>query len=129
MKNSVFTVVVSAALLAACALFLPPERSYAADAAKGKQVYDTYCALCHGPGGKGDGPGAAALDPKPRDLSSAEIMQGKTDESLVNVIANGGAAGGLSAAMPPWSGVISAEDIQNVVAHIRQNLCECQYKK
>lgn len=129
MKNSVFTVAVSAALLAACALFLPPERSHAADAAKGKQVYDTYCALCHGPTGKGDGPGAAALDPKPRDLSSAEIMQGKTDESLVNVIANGGAAGGLSAAMPPWSGVIGAEDIQNVVAHIRQNLCECQYKK
>ena len=65
----------------------------------------------------------------PRDLSSAELMQGKTDENLVNVITNGGAAAGLSAAMPPWNGVISAEDIQNVVAHIRQNLCKCQYKK
>lgn len=129
MKNSVFAAAVSAALIAACALFLPPERSHAADAAKGKQVYDTYCALCHGPTGKGDGQGAAALDPKPRDLSSAEIMRGKTDEHLVNVIANGGAAAGLSAAMPPWNGVISPEDIQNVVAHIRQNLCKCQYKK
>lgn len=129
MKDSVFTATLSGVLILACALFLPARGALAADAAKGRQVYDTYCALCHGPTGKGDGPGAAALEPKPRDLSSAELMQGKTDENLVNVITNGGAAAGLSAAMPPWNGVISAEDIQNVVAHIRQNLCKCQYKK
>ena len=129
MKNSVFTAALSAALVLACALFLPARSSLAADAAKGKQVYDTYCALCHGPTGKGDGAGAAALDPKPRDLSSAEIMRGRTDEHIVSVVTDGGAAAGLSAAMPPWNGVISPEDIQNVVAHIRQNLCKCRYEK
>ncbi len=105
------------------------EPSQAADSAKGQEVYNTYCALCHGPTGLGDGVGAEALDPKPRDLSSAEILEGYTDEYLVNVIANGGMAVGKSPAMPPWSGIVSPEDIDNVVAHIRQNLCKCEYKK
>ncbi len=35
----------------------------------GKQVWDTHCTSCHGAEGKGDGPAAAALDPKPTDLT------------------------------------------------------------
>ena len=31
--------------------------------------------------------------------------------------------------MPPWGGMVSPEDIENVVAYIRQNLCKCEYKK
>ena len=72
---------------------------------------------------------AAALDPKPRDLSSAAILETYTDEYLVNVITNGGAAVGKSPVMMAWDGIISPEDIENVVAHIRQNLCKCEYKK
>ena len=125
MKNGILL----ATLVFSCALFLAPEPSRAADPAKGQQVYDTYCALCHGPTGLGDGVGAAALDPKPRDLSSAAILEGYTDEYLVNVITNGGMAVDKSPAMPPWGGVVSPEDIENVVAHIRQNLCKCQHKE
>ncbi len=125
MKNRIFL----ATLVFACALFLSAQPSEAADSAKGQEVYNTYCALCHGPTGLGDGVGAAALDPKPRDLSSAAILETYTDEFLVNVITNGGMAVGKSPAMPPWGGVVSPEDIENVVAHIRQNLCKCEYKK
>ena len=125
MKNGIFL----ATLVFACALFLSAQPSGAADSAKGQEVYNTYCALCHGPTGLGDGVGAAALDPKPRDLSSAAILETYTDEYLVNVITNGGMAVGKSPAMPPWGGIVSPEDIENVVAHIRQNLCKCEYKK
>ena len=125
MKNGILLVT----LVFSCALFSAAPPSQAADSAKGQEVYNTYCALCHGPTGLGDGVGAEALDPKPRDLSSAEILEGYTDEYLVNVIANGGMAVGKSPAMPPWSGIVSPEDIDNVVAHIRQNLCKCEYKK
>lgn len=125
MKNAILL----SAIVFSFALFVAPRLSQAADSAKGKEVYGTYCALCHGPTGLGDGVGAAALDPKPRDLSSAALLEGYTDEYLVNVIANGGAAVGKSPAMPPWAGVVSPEDIENVVAHIRQNLCKCEYKK
>ena len=31
--------------------------------------------------------------------------------------------------MMAWDGIISPEDIENVVAHIRQNLCKCEHKK
>ena len=125
MKNGIFL----AALVFACALFLSAQPSEAADSAKGQEVYNTYCALCHGPTGLGDGVAAAALDPKPRDLSSAAILETYTDEYLVNVITNGGAAVGKSPVMMAWDGIISPEDIENVVAHIRQNLCKCEYKK
>ena len=35
----------------------------------GKQMFAHYCAACHGPDGKGDGPAAAAFKKAPRDLS------------------------------------------------------------
>jgi mono/diheme cytochrome c family protein len=36
--------------------------------AKGKGLFETTCATCHGPDGKGDGPAGAALNPKPRNF-------------------------------------------------------------
>ena len=39
------------------------EAQQAGDAASGKAVYERKCSLCHGPDGKGDGPGAPTLDP------------------------------------------------------------------
>ena len=35
----------------------------------GKQMFEAYCAACHGRGGKGDGPAAAALKVRPADLT------------------------------------------------------------
>ena len=125
MKNRILL----ATLVLSCALFFAAGPSRAADSAKGQEIYTTFCATCHGPTGLGDGVAAAALDPKPRDLSSAAILEGYTDEYLVNVITNGGAAVGKSPMMTAWAGIISPEDIDNVVAHIRQNLCKCEYKK
>ena len=125
MKNRILL----ATLVFSCALFFAAGPSRAADSAKGQEIYTTFCATCHGPTGLGDGVAAAALDPKPRDLSSAAILEGYTDEYLVNVITNGGAAVGKSPMMTAWAGIISPEDIDNVVAHIRQNLCKCEYKK
>lgn len=37
--------------------------------ASGKQMFTHYCAACHGPSGKGDGPAAVSLKKAPRDLS------------------------------------------------------------
>jgi len=36
--------------------------------AKGKGLFETTCATCHGPEGKGDGPAGATLNPKPRNF-------------------------------------------------------------
>jgi len=38
-------------------------------AASGKEMYTTYCAVCHGTEGKGGGPAASALKVPPADLT------------------------------------------------------------
>lgn len=98
------------------------------DAAKGKETFQTYCAACHGPEGKGDGAAAAALDPKPRNLSDAAYVSTLTNEHLYKVISEGGASVGLSPMMAAWGGTLSEQDIWNVIAFVRQDICKCQYK-
>ena len=98
------------------------------DPAKGKEKFNQICASCHGPTGKGDGPAAAALDPKPRDLSDPKYVSTLTDEHMFKTDKEGGAAVGRSALMPAWGSILSDADILNVIAYIRQDICKCQYK-
>ena len=42
----------------------------------GKQMYDSYCASCHGVDGKGDGPAAPALKVPPTNLTTLAIKNG-----------------------------------------------------
>ena len=83
----------------------PIAASAAGDAAKGKMLFETNCASCHGTSGKGDGPVGAALQPPPRNFTVAEFKfdtdkDGKTgtDADLTNVVKNGAAAYGGNAA-------------------------------
>src|SRR5262245_47023804 len=36
----------------------------------GKRTFERACAACHGTSGRGNGPGAADLNPHPRDLTA-----------------------------------------------------------
>ncbi|HET7544012.1 MAG TPA: c-type cytochrome [Polyangiaceae bacterium] len=74
----------------------PPAADPAADA---KKMFSTRCVVCHGDHGAGDGPGAAALTPKPRAFSDATWQASVTDEQIGKTIVEGGAAVGKSAAM------------------------------
>lgn len=76
-----------------------------------KEIYDTRCSTCHGAGGKGDGAAAAALNPKPRDLSSADWQKSVTDEHIEKIIIGGGAAVGKSPMMPPNSDLEGKTDV------------------
>jgi mono/diheme cytochrome c family protein len=49
--------------------------------AAGKKIYGTYCAVCHGDKGKGDGIAAAGLNPKPANHAS-EKFQKQTDGAI-----------------------------------------------
>lgn len=64
--------------------------------AQGGEIYRTNCAPCHGPGGKGDGPASANLDPKPRDHTNAVYMDTLADDDLRKTIKFGGAIKGMS---------------------------------
>lgn len=65
------------------------------------EIFTRRCTVCHGPSGKGDGPGAAALNPKPQAFSDAAWQARVSDEELRKVIVEGGPAVGRTAGMPP----------------------------
>jgi mono/diheme cytochrome c family protein len=47
-------------------------------AADAKQMFDSYCAVCHGKDGKGGGPAAKALTKAPADLTKLTARSGGT---------------------------------------------------
>lgn len=65
-----------------------------------KQLFVTTCSTCHGGDGKGDGPAAASLNPKPRNYTDAAWQASVTDDDIRKIILNGGAAVGKSPMMP-----------------------------
>jgi mono/diheme cytochrome c family protein len=77
-----------------------------------KKNVETNCVTCHGAGGKGDGPAAAALPPpKPADWTSSKIAS-ETDGELFWKISNG------RGAMPPWKH-LPEKDRWEIVNYIR----------
>ena len=55
--------------------------------AAGQVVYERYCQTCHGINGRGDGPGAAGLEPPPADLAVHVPLH--ADADIYRFIANG----------------------------------------
>ncbi len=97
-----------------------PEGNLRGDATAGAQTYATYCASCHGPEGKGDGPVAQTLKPPPANHADPVYMGALSDEHLYKVISLGGAAVGKSALMAPWGGVVNDEGVRDLIAFIRK---------
>ncbi|MCB9647162.1 MAG: c-type cytochrome [Deltaproteobacteria bacterium] len=67
--------------------------------AEAKTIFETRCSTCHGLTGAGDGPAAAALNPKPRSYSDPEWQAKVTDDHIAQVIVKGGDSVGLSPLM------------------------------
>lgn len=68
--------------------------------AKAAELFQSLCSTCHGSSGLGDGPGAAAINPKPRSFADAAWQASVSDEHIGKVIVFGGAAVGKSPFMP-----------------------------
>ncbi len=90
-----------------------------AAAADVKEVFKNRCAPCHGESGKGDGPGAAALTPKPRDYTNAAWQDSVKDEDIKKTILYGGAAVGKSPAMPANQDLDGKPELDALVTYIR----------
>jgi len=97
------------------------------DPQAGKAKYDVNCAGCHGKTGKGDGPAAAALSPKPQDHTDGKIMNSLSDQYLFDIIKKGGAAVKKAPIMPANEKKLSDQEIWDVVAYIR-SLANPPYK-
>jgi mono/diheme cytochrome c family protein len=100
----------------------PPGADLPADTPAGAKVYAQRCAVCHGPDGRGNGPAAPSLIPRPRDFTlgqfkykSTPVDQPPSDADLIRTVSNG-----LNAsAMPYGHDLLSESDIREVVTHIK----------
>jgi mono/diheme cytochrome c family protein len=81
-------------------------------AVEGRDLYMRYCASCHGNSGTGDGPVAAALEPRPADLTRLRERYGEASPLRQTIAAIDGRqpvrAHGNSA-MPVWGEIIERE--------------------
>src|SRR3989454_3955447 len=100
----------------------PPGADLAADVPLGRRVYAQRCAVCHGPDGRGNGPAAPSLIPRPRDFTLGQFKykstaagQPPTEADLMHVVANGLAA----SAMPYWRDILDSVETRAVVAYVK----------
>ncbi|MGC2450479.1 MAG: cytochrome c [Candidatus Sulfotelmatobacter sp.] len=77
----------------------------------GKEMYKSYCAVCHGLDGKGNGPAASAMKTSPTDLTTlAQKDAGKYPASHVAAVIRGQAMTPShgSQDMPVWGPLFSS---------------------
>lgn len=94
-----------------------PSSSAAAEATK---IYQARCVACHGADGKGDGPTAKSLTPRPQNFQDPAWQSARQDGDIERAIQLGGSAVGKSPLMPPNPDLASKpEVIKALRAHIR----------
>ncbi len=116
---------VGALLLATSALFvgqavrlgrLPPQNPVPAtpqSVRTGQRLYQQHCQVCHGPEGRGDGPAAATLRPRPADLRRTA----RFPDSLLFLRITEGLPG---TAMPAFRDTLTEEERWHVVNYLRR---------
>ena len=100
----------------------PPGNDLPATAPPGQRLYAQHCAVCHGPDGRGNGPAAPSLIPRPRDLTLGQFKytstppgQPPSDADLLGVLANGLQA----SAMPAFGDLLSPDELHQIVSYIK----------
>jgi len=81
---------------------------------RGRQVYEQNCVSCHGAAGRGDGPLAASLKPRPADFR-VHMAAGHTDGELFTWLSKGVPG----TAMPAFQDQLSEADRWHVINYIR----------
>jgi DMSO reductase family type II enzyme heme b subunit len=95
----------------------------AADEEAGKALYERYCTQCHGDEGKGDGPAADLVYPRPRDFTlgmykvrSTPSGQLPTDHDLFRAISEG--LPGTS--MPAWKKYLAENERWQLAHYVKR---------
>ena len=102
------------------AVFASPPPAY-----EGRKLYVSHCLLCHGAGGKGDGPLAKAMEINITDLTTT--VRSRSDTILTKIITGQGRQtitgrdrhNLLSDAMPEWKDIFSKYQLKSLIAYLR----------
>jgi len=88
---------------------------------RGARIHARSCAACHGVEGRGDGPGAVELGPRPRDFTAGKFRSRSTESGRPprrSDISNVVRVGRAGTAMPAFRGLLSEGEIADVVDFI-----------
>jgi mono/diheme cytochrome c family protein len=103
----------------------------------GKEMFNSYCAVCHGTNGKGEGPAASAMKTPPADLTTlTQKNSGKYPSAHVAAVIRGQATTPAhgSQDMPVWGPLFSSisqgheAQVQQRVANLVQYIDTLQAK-
>jgi mono/diheme cytochrome c family protein len=99
----------------------PPGSDVAPGASLGAKLYAQHCALCHGPDGRGNGPAAPSMIPRPRDFTlgqykykTTQADAPPTEDDLFATVRDGLPG----AAMPYFSDLMSEAELRAVVRYV-----------
>jgi mono/diheme cytochrome c family protein len=81
--------------------------------ARGREVFEVHCIVCHGPQGRGNGPVGQKFVPQPMELNF-DYVQLQPDGQIFYTISHG------SLAMPFYRQAITPEDRWHVVNFIKE---------
>lgn len=121
MKTGIHAVV----LLSLLAVSVPEVLANPPAAYEGRRLYVSYCQLCHGTEGKGDGPLAKAMKISPANLTTT--VRSRSDTILTKIITGEGRQtitgrdrhNLLSEAMPEWKDVFNESEVKALIAYLR----------
>lgn len=107
-------------LLSAIDVSAAPPAAY-----EGRRLFVSYCQLCHGEAGEGDGPLAKAMRISPANLTTT--VRSRSDTILRKIITGEGRQtitgrdrhNLLSETMPEWQDVFSVSQIDALIAYLR----------
>ena len=86
-----------------------------ASVAAGRKLFTSNCASCHGESGKGDGKSAAALNPKPSDLTDTAWKHGQSDGEIFALIRDGA----KQTSMRGYAGRMTSRELWSLVNFLR----------
>jgi mono/diheme cytochrome c family protein len=104
----------------ACAQYLT--YSSKGDAKNGKRIYNSGCIACHGNDGKGAPRATSGFEPPDTfpDFTRCDQTTAEVDAGYKAVIEHGGPARAFSQIMPSFGEALSSQDIDDLIAYLRQ---------
>lgn len=79
------------------------------------QLYQKHCSACHGEKGNGESRAGSALNPPPKDFTSAAVQQELSRERMILSVTHGRPG----TAMVGWGSKLTPGQIEGIVDHVR----------